>query len=212
MTTLPSGWGKDFEEVRQQLGIDSWITFGHSFGGLLQMEHARRYPATVRAMLMVAPTLNLNESAEGMIDFAVKELGINGEARKASLDNTKYPIDRLMPLFIKMREQDVFWKAYYADKQNYARMDSVMGTLTAPNYEFSNRAFSMAAYYQNFKPMARDIDIPVLLVLWQAEITPWAAASYRDIDFPNMTLEFWDGGHVPLLEGRKSWNQQLPIG
>ena len=26
----------DFEEVRKYLGIDKWITLGHSFGGLLR--------------------------------------------------------------------------------------------------------------------------------------------------------------------------------
>ncbi len=38
----------DFEEVRQHLGIDSWITFSHSFGGIMQMKHAELYPETVR--------------------------------------------------------------------------------------------------------------------------------------------------------------------
>jgi len=199
----PERMAKDFDEVRQQLGIKSWITLGHSFGGLLQMEHAMRYSATIIGMIMIAPTLNLNESAEAMIDFAVQELNINGEARKESLDNSKYPIDRLMPLFIKLREQDVFWKAYYSDKQNSARMDSVMAKVTAHNYEFGNRAFSMAAYYQNYKPMSYTIDKPVLLYFGRRDYAV-GPNHYRGINFPNMTLLFWDGGHVPFMEGNEA--------
>lgn len=198
----PERMAQDFDEVRQHLGIDTWITFSHSFGGLLQMEHAKQYPATIRAMMMVAVTLNLNESAEEMIDFAVQELNINGEAKKASIDKSKYPINRLMPLFIKMREQDVFWKAYYAEKQNYARMDSVMAQVSAHNFEFANRAFSMAAYYQNYKPLAQNIDIPVLLYLGCKDYAV-GPNHYKDINFPKMTLHFWDGGHVPFMEGKQ---------
>jgi proline iminopeptidase len=199
----PERMAKDFEEIRQQLNIDSWITLGHSFGGLLQMDHATRYPGTVRGMIMVAPTLNLNESAEAMIDFAVQELEINGEARKASLDNSKYPIDRLMPLFIKLREQDVFWKAYYNDKQNSVRMDSVMAEVSAHNYEFSSRAFNMPAYYQNYKPMSYTVNAPVLLYFGRRDFAV-GPNHYQNINFPTMSLHFWDGGHLPFMEGKEA--------
>ncbi len=204
----PGRMAQDFDEVRQALGIKSWITFSHSFGGLLQMEHVQRYPATVRAMMMVAPTLNLNDSAEGMIDFAVKELSINGEAQKEYLDTSKYPIDRLMPLFIKMREQDVFWKAYYADKQSYARMDSVMSQVSSHNYEFSSRAFNIAEYYHNYKPMALNIDMPVLLYFGRTDYAV-GPNHYKGIDFPKGTLHLWDGGHVPFMEGKQELEETI---
>ena len=38
---------KDFEEVRNALGIKQWITMGHSFGGILQMQYARRHPDAI---------------------------------------------------------------------------------------------------------------------------------------------------------------------
>jgi len=35
---------KDFEEVRILLGIEQWLTLGHSFGGLLQMGYVISKP------------------------------------------------------------------------------------------------------------------------------------------------------------------------
>ena len=39
---------KDFEEVRQALGIKQWLTLGHSFGGILQMGYIERYPQSIK--------------------------------------------------------------------------------------------------------------------------------------------------------------------
>ncbi len=41
----------DFEEVRVALGIERWLTLGHSFGGILQMGYVLRHPEAIRGMM-----------------------------------------------------------------------------------------------------------------------------------------------------------------
>lgn len=198
----PERMAKDFDEVRQALGIERWITFGHSFGGILQMKHAELYPQTVSGMMMVEVTLNLNESLEEMVPKALDLLNIKGPDRKPYLDESTYPLDRIMPLFGKMREQHVFWKMYYAEEANSERMDSVMMELPHPNPEFGSRALGMAAYYEDYKRAAPTLQMPVLYFYGTHD---WAVgpSHYKNVHFPHMMLRSWEGGHVPFMEGRK---------
>ena len=53
---------KDFEEVRNSLGIKQWLTLGHSFGGILQMGYAERHPKIISGMLMINCTCLLYTS------------------------------------------------------------------------------------------------------------------------------------------------------
>ena len=193
---------KDIEEVRELLGYTSWITFSHSFGGIIQIKHAQLYPDHIKAMLMVAPTLSLNESISAMIDYSLEVLEIKDDERPSHLDETKYPFDRLMPLFGRMREKGIFWKYHYGDPANYAIMDSVMAEVQNPNYEFSNRSFALAEYYANYKMLTPNIDIPVLLYFGHKDYAV-GPNHYENINFPKMTLHFWDGGHVPFMEGKQ---------
>lgn len=42
---------KDIEVLREHLGIESWVVFGHSFGGMLAYFYAAKYPKRVKAMV-----------------------------------------------------------------------------------------------------------------------------------------------------------------
>ena len=44
---------QDFEEVRKALGIEQWLTLGHSFGGVLQMGYATQQPESISAFLFI---------------------------------------------------------------------------------------------------------------------------------------------------------------
>lgn len=41
----------DIEVLREHLGIESWVVFGHSFGGMLAYFYAAKYPKRVKAMV-----------------------------------------------------------------------------------------------------------------------------------------------------------------
>ena len=43
----------DAEALRQALGFDKWAVLGHSFGGMVALEYALRYPETLSHLLLV---------------------------------------------------------------------------------------------------------------------------------------------------------------
>jgi proline iminopeptidase len=45
----------DFEELREQLGIERWAILGHSAGGNYAVEYAIRYPSAVSAVIFDCP-------------------------------------------------------------------------------------------------------------------------------------------------------------
>lgn len=47
----------DIEQLRQHLGIDSWLVWGGSWGVTLALAYAQRHPARVRAMVLVSVTM-----------------------------------------------------------------------------------------------------------------------------------------------------------
>lgn len=53
---------QEVEEVRQGLGLDNFVLYGHSWGGILAMEYALNYPQHLRALVisnMTASTASL---------------------------------------------------------------------------------------------------------------------------------------------------------
>ncbi|MFZ6030655.1 MAG: alpha/beta fold hydrolase [Chloroflexota bacterium] len=52
----------DFETARQALGIERWLTMGHSFAGLLMMGYIQRFPQVIQGMLFINAALNMNET------------------------------------------------------------------------------------------------------------------------------------------------------
>ncbi|MGD8426647.1 MAG: alpha/beta hydrolase [Balneolaceae bacterium] len=204
----PERIAKDFEEIRKALGIEAWVTFSHSFGGLLQMEHARLYPNTIRGMMLVESTINLKESIEGMINYSLDFLDIQGDARQPYLDKSKDALDRLIPLFGKLRERGEFWKIHYGDPQNYEIMDSVMAEVPNPNKEFGRRALGIGDYYKNYKPLTAEMTMPVLLYYGKRDYSV-GPEHYKDMLFPHAMVRTWEGGHVPFMEGKKELDNAI---
>lgn len=46
---------EDIERIRKERGISSMIIYGHSFGGMLAMAYASKYPARVKQLILSAP-------------------------------------------------------------------------------------------------------------------------------------------------------------
>jgi proline iminopeptidase len=49
-------WGNltaDAEAIRQHFGIDKWAVIGHSFGGMVALEYALRYPQSLARLVLI---------------------------------------------------------------------------------------------------------------------------------------------------------------
>jgi proline iminopeptidase len=186
----------DFEEVRKALGITQWITLGHSFGGILQMGYALRYPKATRGMIMINCSLNLLGGLEQALQKACEFLG-PGDAQPCP-DTTKPPVEQMMTVYGKLRERNLFWKMGYASK---ASEDAVTAAMRESpyNHDEENSIMRVPEYLQDFRGQTARIKIPVLFFSGK---TDWMVGpdSYKGLAFPEMMLWQSDVGHVPFVE------------
>ncbi len=56
-------WVQDIEDLRTHLGLERFVLFGHSYGGLLAQEYAQRYPERLAALILcnTAPVVDFGE-------------------------------------------------------------------------------------------------------------------------------------------------------
>lgn len=54
-TVTMSAMVEDMEALRRHLGIERWVVFGHSFGGMLALAYAAAHPERVAALVLSAP-------------------------------------------------------------------------------------------------------------------------------------------------------------
>ncbi|MGY5846708.1 alpha/beta fold hydrolase [Salegentibacter sp. HM20] len=189
----------DFEEIRMELGIENWLSLGHSFGGILQSAYATQYPKANLGLLMINCTLNLNKSfCESWSPKAAEFLDEN----IPGCENDTLPLMGRMGQHIeKLREKDLFWKMAYKYQENDSILNATYNDIPNWNSSFSSRALNIDDYWKDFSLDTPKITIPVLFFYGTQD---WMVGPhhYEIIDFPEMILWKSDGGHIPFLEDK----------
>lgn len=62
----------DAEALRQELGFEKWAVIGHSFGGMVALEYALRYPQSVSHLLLMDTCGNIRWVQENAPELLVK--------------------------------------------------------------------------------------------------------------------------------------------
>lgn len=195
----------DFEEVRQQLGYKSWITLGHSFGGILQMGYAEKYSTSINGMIMVNCTLNFTESAcESWLPKAAQLLG---EEYSCTADTISLP-QRLNDMGGKVRKKDLFWKMGTDAKNTLDKLNELTAEIPDFNYDLSNFAMEYPEYWSNFKPLTNTLKMPVLYFYGTRDYFV-GPEHYRNINFPNLILWKNEGGHIPFIEAKEDLEKAI---
>jgi len=79
---------EDVEQLRRELQLDSWIVFGHSWGGMLAQAYVLKYPQHVSGLILAdtfSSTAEVNTTLLRMraaVPEAVTDLGPPGEGRE----------------------------------------------------------------------------------------------------------------------------------
>lgn len=196
----------DFEELRKELGYDSWLTLGHSFGGILQMGYYQRFPHSVSGMIMVNCTLNIKESF--CESWGPKAAEFTGKSH-GPCSNEPEDLREMLGFHINnLREQNAFWKMGYKDPENEKLIDATYGDIHNWNGSFSNLAFSISDYWENYKPHSSKVNIPVLF-FYGSEDWMVGPDHYKNIDFPKGMM--WESkvGHMPFMENREDLEQAI---
>jgi proline iminopeptidase len=149
---------EDMEALRRHLGLGPIVSLGASYGGMVAMAHAARYPASVSHLI-----LSGTASHKGLLTRAVEIVAERGtEAQMAmmdalisgALDTREKVIEyfRIMgPLYSRKFDESIFSKN---SRRNHI------------NIEISRRAFAPGGHTQTFdlRDELRNITAPTLIL------------------------------------------------
>lgn len=196
----------DFEEIRKELGYESWLTMGHSFGGILQMGYYNRFPNSVRGMIMVNCTLNIKQSF--CESWSPKAAEFSGKPENSCPEDPAELRKVLDYHITNLRAQNVFWKMGYSDPENEKIMDATYSDISNWNGSFSNLALSVLDYWENYKLNTKNVNVPVLY-FYGTEDWMVGPEHYKGIEFPKGTNWKSKGGHMPFMENREDLERAI---
>lgn len=191
---------KDFEEVRAYLGIEKWLTMGHSFGGLLQMGYALQHPEAIKGMLMINAALDMQECFES--SWCPKAMEFAG-IEDTDLCNAHEPhfVERWNMVLQMVQQKNIFWRMGYAEEENMHIMNNTFGDIPDWNWRQGSQIMEVEDYHKNFKPFTVQLSMPVLFFYGK---TDWMIGPdhYQGIAFPELLLWGSPVGHMPFMENR----------
>ena len=189
---------EDFEEVRESLGIDRWLTLGHSFGGLLQMGYVTARPESVAGLIFINCTLSMEDSfGTSWLPKAVELAGADVPA--SSIDTSLSIYERMSAIIPVLGRKGIMWKIFYADEVNSHKMNDTYSHFQSWNTDQTEIILEEPEYWQDFSIYASKVKQPVLFYYGK---TDWAVGPdhYRKAVFPDMLLWGSEAGHMPFLE------------
>ncbi|RYY97167.1 MAG: alpha/beta hydrolase [Chitinophagaceae bacterium] len=188
---------QDLEELRAHLGFRKWAVMGHSFGGILEVNYAHRFPASVSALMLIHATLNMQFSMQSHLEFGLKELNITDQA--AYRDSTKPLIGRVSMVHSRLTEKGVWYKLMYRNAFEKKYNDSVSSAIGEVNYDYANKVWEVKDYWTDFTPLTASVKCPVLVMTGDRDHAI-GLDHYKSFRFPHPTVLHYIGGHAPFQE------------
>lgn len=198
---------KDFEEVRNSLGLHDWLILGHSFGGLLQMGYVNKVPDAIKGMLFINCTLFMEDSfGNSWLPKAIELAG--KDVPYASTDASLSLFQRMNALIPVLNEKNKMWQIFFEKEENMLKMNETYSKFASWNSDLSENIMEVDDYWCDFGQLTPAIHKPVLFFYGKKD---WAVGPehYKRISFPNMMLYGADSGHMPFLEDRKNLEKSI---
>ncbi len=194
---------QDFEDARQALGVDKMCLIAHSFGGILAVEYAKRYPQHVSALVMVNTILHFRgpENARAQIDFANRLLGkevvkVAPDADQAALakarDEARAALMKSGQGYRYLTEHPESIRAMSAIDGSYERSRGY-GTAVVTQPE------TYPEYAVDLAPDTASIQVPVLVIAGSKDYAV-GPDEHKRFRFPNQKVAVFDGGHMSYYE------------
>ncbi|ASW76245.1 hypothetical protein IQ37_16790 [Chryseobacterium piperi] len=190
---------QDIEELRQYLKLEKVFLMAHSFGGIIAVNYAKKYPQHVKGIILANVTLHfLNEkSVKEQIEYANQLL--HQENKNIEKDSLSSELSKLSKL---LRAKRMGYRFLTDDIETIKEMDKIdslnpriidfgMAVITKPK-EFSE-------YYMDYTPLTREIKVPTLIITGKRDKAV-GTRHYESFRFINKKIVQINGGHLLYYE------------
>lgn len=190
---------KDFEEVRQALGIKQWIVMPHSFGGILATEYAFQHPSSIKAMVYLNCTVDVRSSALAGIEKTIELLPTLTKQETGYLRNDTVKLtDRWFNAFWQLDQKGKRYQLFFDKKEN-EELHSAITQQFARHWDMQQSVWNNPEYFVSFSPKTALIKVPVLVISGTRDYTI-GVDHPRLLKFPRKEVKYIGGGHALYME------------
>ena len=195
---------QDIEELRQHLKLKKVFLLAHSFGGIIAVNYAKKYPQHTKGLILANVTLHFlnDESVKEQIEYGNSLLQTQNRAiPKDSLSS------ELSKISSALRKKRIGYKFLTEDIETIKEMDKV-DSLHPRIIDFGMAVISkpkdFPEYYTDYAPITKDIHVPVLIITGKKDKAV-GTQHYKTFQFPNQKVVSIDGGHLLYYEKNKEF-------
>lgn len=184
---------EDIEEIRNKLNASKVFIMGHSFGGILATEYAKKYPEHVQGLILLNATLDINYSLRNQISFIGTIIGEN-----ITVPNNDNVLSTFFDAKKRLSKTDLNYKILSENKTTVEKLDSIDNSFKR-NSSFAQYALADPVYFNDFTKETTNITVPTLVISGTKDnnIGP---DHYRSFKFPNQDIKIIEGGHILYYE------------
>lgn len=192
---------QDIDELREALGYEEVSVLGHSFGTLLAIEYARRYPDRTRAIILMNPVEPgarfREETAARQTERLTDEVATEMEALRAS-EGFQARDPATLSRFYRLAFRPIMKVPDRVDE-----LDLNLAGTTARQGQDVARLLGTSLGEVEWWDRLPSIEAPALVLHGRYDAPPTDMGRELAEAFPMGTFEVLDAGHFPYLEDRE---------
>lgn len=198
----------DFEDVRKRLGVERWCVIAHSFGGILALDYARRYPERVSALVMSNISLDFLGDAQRrmQIAFVADTLGDPALGVAADADHATVVAAHDRARAAMMRSGNGY--RFLSDDKATVRAMSAIDDGYTRSIGYGTAVITQPAawpeYYRDYAPETAEVRAPTLVISGDRDHAV-GPEHYRTFRFPQQRVVRLDSGHLPYYENNAAF-------
>ena len=192
---------EDIDRLREALGYQEVSVLGHSFGSLLALEYARRYPDRTRALILMNPVepgtryqeATARRQAQGRSEEVAREMAA---LRESEGFQARDPAT--LSRFYRLA-----FRAVMKEPDRVDELDLDLAGSTARQGQDVARLLGTSMGAVEWWDRISAVDVPTLVLHGRYDAPPTDMARELAEAFPLGTFEVLDAGHFPYLEDRQ---------
>ncbi|GGI62453.1 proline iminopeptidase-family hydrolase [Limosilactobacillus caviae] len=189
----------EVEEVRQKLGLEKFYLAGHSWGGLLSMEYALRYPEHLKGLIIISMIDNIADYVTHLKEILNDEFA-------------SYQVEYMSDTELRGEYQDSAYRKYidhmykeYVNRKQPSKMSHQIDIQSKPVYNTfqGDNEFIINGDLDGWDRSndIHNIKVPTLLTFGAHETMPLATAQRMQKSIPNSRLVITpNGGHNHMVD------------
>ena len=189
---------KDIELIRQKYHADKVYLIAHSFGGILAVNYAQKYPDHIKGIILVNSTLNLFYSIQHQIDYMNSLLKSDYKAADSS-----QIISTFKKAQSKFVEKGFIYKLLSDNKNNADLLNKIDGE-NPSEFAFAQKALYIDDYQKDYTKITNQIKMPVLVISGTKDHAI-GEEHFKSFNFPSETIKEIKGGHLLYYEENKEF-------